>query len=136
MTDYSPARVREVITVATSTFDDTEADFPNRGAPIDIIWAAGVNVTSTLERWKDQTIDGTSVAAPHVAGFATYLLGIGPSCLQPKSPSLSVVAKHSMVSSVVSVSAFVLRCMFDLQMLQASPPVAGNAANRFHNNQL
>ena len=71
----SPARVEQVITVAASTIDDTKASFSNYGAPINI-WAAGLNVTSTRTGGGTYTDSGTSMACPHVAGFAAYLLGI------------------------------------------------------------
>jgi len=77
-TNYSPARVRQAITVAASTIQDTKATFSNWGAPVDI-WAAGLNVISTWNDGKTKMISGTSMATPHVAGFAAYLLGIDSS---------------------------------------------------------
>ena len=78
--NHSPARAEEAITVAASNINDARAHFSNGGAsnygaPVNV-FAAGLNVIST---WKDggtRMISGTSMATPHVAGFAAYLLGI------------------------------------------------------------
>ncbi|MET9513711.1 S8 family peptidase [Streptomyces sp. NPDC002994] len=73
----SPARVKEAITVASSTKDDAQSDFSNFGAVVDI-YAPGSDITSS---WNDsdngtKTISGTSMAAPHVVGAAAvYLAG-------------------------------------------------------------
>ncbi|MEU7564813.1 S8 family peptidase [Streptomyces fradiae] len=73
----SPARVKEAITVASSTRNDAQSDFSNFGAVVDI-YAPGSDITST---WNDsdegtKTISGTSMATPHVVGAAAvYLSG-------------------------------------------------------------
>ncbi|GGZ10854.1 S8 family peptidase [Streptomyces nitrosporeus] len=73
----SPSRVPEAITVASSTVDDRQSSFSNHGPAVDL-YAPGSDITST---WNDSddgtnTISGTSMAAPHVAGAAAvYLAG-------------------------------------------------------------
>jgi hypothetical protein len=71
----SPARVPAVITVAASTYDDDDAYFSNYGSCNDI-FAPGVDIISAWpgsdRAW--QSIDGTSMAAPHVAGAAAMIL--------------------------------------------------------------
>lgn len=74
----SPARVKEAITVGASTFNDTMAPFSNFGAPVDI-FAPGLHVTSTWKDGRTRIISGTSMATPHVAGYAAYLLGLDSS---------------------------------------------------------
>ncbi|MFE0038717.1 S8 family peptidase [Streptomyces sp. NPDC059018] len=71
----SPSRVREAITVASSTKDDRQSDFSNFGAVVDI-YAPGSDITSA---WNDsdegtKTISGTSMATPHVVGAAAVYL--------------------------------------------------------------
>jgi subtilisin family serine protease len=73
----SPSRVKEAITVASSTKDDKKSDFSNFGSVVDI-YAPGSDITSA---WNDgdegtKTISGTSMATPHVVGAAAvYLAG-------------------------------------------------------------
>ncbi|MBL1099936.1 S8 family peptidase [Streptomyces coffeae] len=73
----SPARVKEAITVASSTDKDEQSDFSNFGKAVDI-YAPGSDITSDWNDGDDatKTISGTSMATPHVAGAAAvYLSG-------------------------------------------------------------
>ncbi|WAU84776.1 S8 family peptidase [Streptomyces sp. Qhu-G9] len=74
---YSPARVKEAITVGAGDKKDTRADFSNWGARLDL-FAPGVDVTSTSNASDTgrSTYSGTSMASPHAAGAAAlYLAG-------------------------------------------------------------
>ncbi|MGK4595764.1 S8 family peptidase [Amycolatopsis sp. w19] len=71
----SPARVTEALTVAAADRADRRASFSNYGSVVDL-FAPGVSITSA---WKDNdtatyTGNGTSFAAPHVAGAAALYL--------------------------------------------------------------
>lgn len=73
--DYSPARTREAITVGATDKADSRADYSNIGTCVDL-FAPGSNI---LSAWgsSDTAIkidQGTSMAAPHVAGVAALLL--------------------------------------------------------------
>ncbi|KAI8924508.1 peptidase S8/S53 domain-containing protein [Entophlyctis helioformis] len=72
----SPARVPEAITVAASDKDDNLASFSERGKCVDVI-APGVDITSTWNNGKINTISGTSMASPHVAGVVALALAEG-----------------------------------------------------------
>ena len=94
----SPARAEQAITVAASDIDDTKADFSNSGAAVNI-WAPGVNITSTWPGGKTNTINGTSMACPHVAGFVAYLLGLDTS-LTP--PQIAAIINEKALDGVLS----------------------------------
>ncbi|MEE4595716.1 S8 family peptidase [Streptomyces sp. DSM 41524] len=73
----SPARVKDAITVASSTDQDEQSDFSNYGDVVDI-YAPGSDITSDWNTGDDatNTISGTSMATPHVVGAAAvYLSG-------------------------------------------------------------
>ncbi|MGW9042305.1 S8 family peptidase [Streptomyces lydicus] len=73
----SPARVKEAITVASSTNKDEQSDFSNFGSVVDL-YAPGSDITSDWNTGDDatKTISGTSMATPHVVGAAAvYLAG-------------------------------------------------------------
>ncbi|MFI8372146.1 S8 family serine peptidase [Streptomyces sp. NPDC085466] len=77
--NYSPARVSEALTVGSTTNTDARSSFSNYGSVVDI-FAPGSSITSAWHTGDSatNTISGTSMASPHVAGAAALYLGDNP----------------------------------------------------------
>jgi cerevisin len=77
--NYSPAAAEKAVTVGASTLADERAYFSNFGKCNDI-FAPGLNIKSTWigSKYAINTISGTSMASPHIAGLLAYLLSLQP----------------------------------------------------------
>ncbi|QSZ34964.1 hypothetical protein DSL72_007826 [Monilinia vaccinii-corymbosi] len=73
----SPASTPDAITVGAIDTTDARASFSNYGSVLDI-FAPGVGVLSSWigSTTATNTISGTSMATPHVAGLAAYLIAL------------------------------------------------------------
>ena len=74
--NVSPASASAPTVVAASDKADTRASFSNYGSCVEV-YAPGVAVTSTWLSGGTNTISGTSMASPHVAGVAALYKGGG-----------------------------------------------------------
>jgi subtilisin family serine protease len=85
--NYSPARVPAAYTVGATDASDQRASFSNFGTCVDL-FAPGQNIRST---WNTSdtavaSLDGTSMAAPHVAGIAALQTQAAAAKLVPTTP--------------------------------------------------
>ncbi len=101
---YSPARAPSAITIGAISSNDSVASYSNRGSCVDL-YAPGSAITSDWigSSSATNTISGTSMASPHVAGLAARLAQATPGISNSQ-----IVAKLSanVVSSPVPVSTF------------------------------
>ncbi|KAI8344632.1 serine protease 1 [Chlamydoabsidia padenii] len=98
--NYSPASAENAITVGASTLSDERAYFSNYGKCVDV-FAPGLNILSIWRgsKYATNTISGTSMASPHVAGLAAYLLSQeeeGASPKQIKDKLLNLATKGAL----------------------------------------
>lgn len=73
--NFSPARVDTAITVGATDDNDSRATYSNYGSAVNI-FAPGTGITAAWHTGDDatNTISGTSMASPHVAGVAALYL--------------------------------------------------------------
>ncbi|PNG18622.1 S8 family peptidase [Streptomyces cahuitamycinicus] len=97
----SPARVTEAVTVGATTSSDAKASYSNYGTVLDL-FAPGSSITSAW-RTSDSatnTISGTSMASPHVAGAAALHLAANPTATPAQvSAALTSAATTGVVTS-------------------------------------
>ncbi|MET9432562.1 S8 family peptidase [Streptomyces sp. NPDC006551] len=99
--NYSPARVSEAITVGSTTNTDARSSFSNYGSVLDI-FAPGSSIKSAWNTsdTATNTISGTSMATPHVAGAAAVYLAGNPTATPAQvSTALTDAATPNVVTS-------------------------------------
>jgi subtilisin family serine protease len=98
--NYSPASTPSAITVGSTTNTDARSSFSNFGSCVDI-FAPGSSITSAWHTSTTaiNTISGTSMASPHVAGAAVLRLAANPTAT-PVQVAAAVI--NSAVSGVVT----------------------------------
>ena len=95
-TNYTPAHIDRLLTIAATGINAARAGFSNFGAEVDL-FAPGVDIpsawpnfaaipgctlTSSTPNASTAICSGTSMAAPHVAGAAARVWALNPSFLQ------------------------------------------------------
>ena len=119
--NYSPARVPAAITVAASTSSDGFASYSNRGSCVDIV-APGTSIQSAwhTSNTATNTISGTSMASPHVAGaVALYFQKFGAMSPVQMDQQLKSRASVNVISSVPSGTVNVF--LFTAPQITSSP---------------
>jgi len=106
--NYSPASAPSACTVGATTSADARSSFSNYGALVDI-FAPGSNVLSTWPGGSTNSISGTSMASPHIAGLAAYLAALegypGPVALCNR---IRALATPNVISGIPSGTANLL----------------------------
>jgi subtilisin family serine protease len=123
---YSPASTPNAITVGATNSSDARSSFSNYGKCVDI-FAPGESITSS---WiggttATNTISGTSMASPHVAGSAVLWLGLHPTATPADvSSALLMRGSPNLVSNPGTGSPNVLLYAGNMTGGTTNPPVA------------
>jgi len=118
----SPNKVPAAITVASSTSADSRSSFSNWGSCIDL-FAPGSGITSTWSNGGTNTISGTSMASPHVAGAIALYLQAHPNASPAEvTASLKGYATADKISGLNGSPNLLLNIEFDGDTELPTPP--------------
>ena len=122
----SPARVAEAVTVGATTINDGFASFSNFGSVVDIS-APGVNITSdwNTTNTSTNTISGTSMATPHVAGAAALYLQANPTATPAQVQS--AIKSNGTSNAISGVPAGTVNLLLYSLIVTGPPPPAPGA---------
>ncbi|EFW99369.1 subtilisin-like serine protease [Grosmannia clavigera kw1407] len=101
--NYSPAAADKALTVGASAIDDSRAYFSNWGKCTDV-FAPGLNIQSTWigSETAINTISGTSMASPHIAGLLAYYLSLQPAA--ESEYSVAPISPEKLKSNLLAVA--------------------------------
>jgi hypothetical protein len=122
----SPARVAAAITVNSSTSSDARSSFSNWGTCTDI-FAPGSSITSAWYTGDTatNTISGTSMASPHVAGVAALYLQSNTSAAP--STVWGAIRDSSTANTISDVNGSPNLLVYSLLATSTTYSIAGNA---------
>ncbi len=101
--NYSPAAAAKAVTVGASAIDDSRAYFSNYGKCTDI-FAPGLSILSTWigSKYATNTISGTSMASPHIAGLLAYYLSLQPAA--DSEYSLAAITPEQLKNNLIKIA--------------------------------
>lgn len=101
--NYSPAAATKALTVGASALDDSRAYFSNWGKCVDI-FGPGLSIQSTWIGSKTaiNTISGTSMASPHLAGLLSYFLSLQPS--EESEYGMAAITPAKLKKNLISIA--------------------------------
>jgi subtilisin family serine protease len=123
----SPGRAPNALTVGATTSTDARASYSNYGSCVDV-FAPGSSITSSWYTSNTATtaLDGTSMAAPHVAGVAAlYLQGNTAALPSAVASAILTTASSGKVTSPGTGSPNLL--LFSLLTGTVTPPTGPTA---------
>ena len=97
---YSPASAANAITVGSTTITDETSWFTNYGSCVDI-YAPGSSITAAWigSNTATNTISGTSMASPHIAGIAAGILN-APSAVGGAGVLAELTSKYTTMMNI------------------------------------
>jgi subtilisin family serine protease len=123
---YSPARVPEALTIGATTNTDAKTSWSNYGDCVDL-FAPGAGITSAwhTSSTATNTISGTSMASPHVAGAAALYLEGGPAAPTMVSQVIHDASTKGIVTSSRTANNHLLHTLaLTDPVVPNQPPVA------------
>lgn len=127
---FTPARTAEAITVGATTSTDAIASYSNFGTVVDIL-APGSGITSAwyTSSTAINTISGTSMASPHVAGVAALYIENNPgSTTAQVEAALKNSAVVGAISGLTGTRAGTVNQLLQSSFTPPPPPTSAPAA--------
>lgn len=119
--NFSPARAVNAVTVGATTTTDARASFSNFGTCLDI-FAPGASITSDWigSNTATNTISGTSMASPHVAGVAALYRSLNPTATAAQT--VTALINNATLNKVTSPGTGSPNRLLYMGFMNGAPP--------------